>query len=73
MQGLKAWGAYTDERYKAYMIKAGATASATPIITEKDIAAVLNPNLKAADNSASNIMIAVAASVLLFGVIIARR
>lgn len=49
------------------------TASATPVITEKDVAAALNPNLQAADNSASNIMIAVAVSIFILGVVISRR
>jgi hypothetical protein len=50
------------------------TGNTTPVITEKDVTAALNPNLKAADNSASNIMIASAIGLLLIGVtVIARR
>lgn len=49
------------------------TGNSSPVITEKDVAAALNPNLKAADNSATNIMIAVAASIFVVGVVLSRR
>jgi hypothetical protein len=50
------------------------TASNAPVITEKDVTAVFNTNLKPAENSANNIMIASAIGVFLIGVtLIARR